>query len=461
MKAALRQFSGQITGEMNRVIAGELSDKVFGKGGVLGGAGGLFADAFRPEKGASGLLGALKPSSDTSAVTASFASLQTTGIDPATSAFARLTAEVDRAAGAVGRNPGETVPGASGPLFAGTAAEAGRSGEQSIANLFKAPAKDAAGLGASLVDVRTSAQRFGDILGPASGVLAGLAREGSGAASALRLLPALIQAAGAASGGKGIGGAVGSLFGSAGGSNLGTIFGGGSSSGGIGFGTGFGFGNEDLGLFFHKGGIVGQTVDKRPVASGVFAEAAKYHSGGLVGKAADQAKGLAANEVPAILLGGPKGVREEVLKASDPRHRDNHGAALLQIIQGAAGGKGGSAFASAFAKGGDGKAMTGLASITNLFTDARKYHTGGIAGQKPDGLAVNVSPILRASAAPRYLMAPKPASDEGKAAPAGANKTVNVNLVQNFAKGVGRDTINQAAAASARELQIAGARGFN
>ena len=87
----------------------------------------------------------------------------------------------------------------------------------------------------------------------------------------------------------------------------------------------------------------------------------RYHDGGTVATA--QAPGLAANEVPAILMGGPKGTREEVLHASDPRHRDNMGAALLRLI----------------ASGG---AMRGNAA--GYSKPAVRYHSGGIAGLQPD-----------------------------------------------------------------------------
>jgi hypothetical protein len=77
--------------------------------------------------------------------------------------------------------------------------------------------------------------------------------------------------------------------------------------------------------YFHEGGIVGKTTDTRSVSSSVFTNATKYHSGGLVG--------LSRNEVPAILMGGPKGTREEVLRGDDPRHQDNIAPQLLRMIQ--------------------------------------------------------------------------------------------------------------------------------
>jgi hypothetical protein len=88
---------------------------------------------------------------------------------------------------------------------------------------------------------------------------------------------------------------------------------------------------------FHSGGIVGQPPATRNVSMGLFASAPRYHTGGIVGKAADKVgEALKHNEVPAILMGGPKGKREEVLRADDPRHRDNLGMSVVARILDAA-----------------------------------------------------------------------------------------------------------------------------
>jgi len=84
---------------------------------------------------------------------------------------------------------------------------------------------------------------------------------------------------------------------------------------------------------FHSGGIIGQPPATRNVSMGLFAGAPRYHTGGIVGKAADKvSEKLKHNEVPAILMGGPKGKREEVLRADDPRHRDNLGMSAVPRI---------------------------------------------------------------------------------------------------------------------------------
>lgn len=67
--------------------------------------------------------------------------------------------------------------------------------------------------------------------------------------------------------------------------------------------------------FAHTGGVIGRTaLLSKPVAPGWFSSATRYHSGGIAG--------LRPDEVPTILQKG-----EEVLTASDSRHRDNGGMA--------------------------------------------------------------------------------------------------------------------------------------
>lgn len=108
----------------------------------------------------------------------------------------------------------------------------------------------------------------------------------------------------ASSGGGSSGAALSSIFGS--------LFVGGGSGGGEAFSGFAGF----LSSYFHDGGVVGaKTGVKKTVPTIAFNGAPRYHSGGIAG--------LKPNEVPAVLMGGPKGLREEVLTADDPRHSDN------------------------------------------------------------------------------------------------------------------------------------------
>lgn len=68
-------------------------------------------------------------------------------------------------------------------------------------------------------------------------------------------------------------------------------------------------------------------------SASMFKDAPEYHTGGTV-LSGEQIPGLKRHEVAAILMGGPKGTREEVLTADDPRHRDNIAPALFQRLQG-------------------------------------------------------------------------------------------------------------------------------
>lgn len=85
-------------------------------------------------------------------------------------------------------------------------------------------------------------------------------------------------------------------------------------------GTGQSQASLDAGQIFHAGGIVGGPAPSRAVSPAWFRNAARYHTGGIAG--------LRPDEVPAVLQRG-----EEVLTASDPRHRNNGGggAPVIQL----------------------------------------------------------------------------------------------------------------------------------
>lgn len=107
------------------------------------------------------------------------------------------------------------------------------------------------------------------------------------------LTDALFKSVGGGSGG---GGLVGSLLRSAGGSMSGSMQASfsGTSLGSSGFGSGAAYGNADLGLFLHSGGIAGQEhTFTRPVDPTVFRHAPRFHTGGVAG-----------DEVPAVLKRG-------------------------------------------------------------------------------------------------------------------------------------------------------------
>lgn len=210
--------------------------------------------------------------------------MQTAAIASSTSALDLLTQAANAAAGAMGGAP---------------LGEPGASPDQS--------AEDAAATVRELGQGASSAASDVSKLATAAGA-------GGGALGRLPSIVSLFQSAVASMSSTGGGG--GGLF-----SGIAGLFGG---SGGIGY-------EEALVTtgIFHQGGVVGSPPATRSVASSVFAGAPRYHTGGIVGRAADKLK---SNEVAAILMGGPKGRREEVLHASDPRHRDNLGMNALAKI---------------------------------------------------------------------------------------------------------------------------------
>jgi phage-related minor tail protein len=261
-KDALKNFAASISREMNATIGKELSQQVFGKGGLFGGAGGSLADLFGGKdrkKGADD-----KPTVDTSGVQQSFSTLSTQGIDPTISAFGRLQSAIDSAANSVGSgatSPSRTTGdfarldrGQTPAVEAPTAGDFARldrgqtSGEQSVLDMFRDASKSSDTLSAS----NTQA---------ASTVLQ-LARAASSGGGALSALPSIIQsiiaatsatsASGAAAGGGGLFGAIGSLFG------------GSSASGAVNLGTVTG---ADLALVYKSGGYTGDTDPRK--AAGV------------------------------------------------------------------------------------------------------------------------------------------------------------------------------------------------
>jgi hypothetical protein len=309
-KDALKSFIASIGKEINGTVGRELSASVFGPGGVAGGIGGMFANLFGGPQRA--------PSLDTSGATQSLA-LFRGQVDPTAQALNRLQQAADGAAGAMQAKGDATLPTGDfarldrgqTPTANPTTGDFSRldrslpTGEQSVIDQFN-QARGADELARADTQAADAAIK-----------LATSAARGSDALAGLPGIVQMILNAASASGASSSGGFIAKLFGSAG------------SSGAVNMGSATG---ADLALFYHSGGIVGQGSDRRPVPQSVFANAAKYHTGGLVGGGAN-AK-LAAHEVPAILMGGPPGTREEVLHASDPRHRDNLSPAVAAIVFG-------------------------------------------------------------------------------------------------------------------------------
>ncbi len=192
---------------------------------------------------------------------------------------------------ASGALPGNVGGGGIAPIFSGDTSENAKGDLGDILGDF----------GGSVNDVEGGNKDLAKTIPTVTSVLGRLAGVTNSATSALSILPSIISLISSSAGASSASSA-GGLFGA-----IASAFGGGSSTGAA-SGT---FTNE----LFHDGGIAGQPTTRRTTASNVFAGAVKYHSGGIAG--------LQPDEVPAILMGGPKGKREEILTAKDPRHRDN------------------------------------------------------------------------------------------------------------------------------------------
>ena len=183
----------------------------------------------------------------------------------------------------------------SGLLGGGQAAKPGASSSPDVAGL--AALESAAASGADSLDTATSslvanADRASSAFGSLPGVLGQFAT----------YIQALLTSSSTSSAVST--GSAGSWFAG--------LFGSGSSAGGS-SAAGTVASDDALALFFHNGGVVGDGGGNvRMMDPSAWASPVRYHQGGIAG--------LAPDERPAVLRMG-----EEVLRADDPRHRDNGG----------------------------------------------------------------------------------------------------------------------------------------
>jgi hypothetical protein len=323
---AIKKFANSIQREISASVGSSLSAQLFGKNGALGGAGGLFADLFGGKNRNAAADVAVKNTAQESFRLSEIAAqnagdkaqVAAANVSQANAAVSSATALTDLAAAAQAAAVSlRSVTGTPLPPLPGTTGDFARldrgqrAGESTVPDV--------------LADTSRSSERLTDANVQAATSVVRLASAAARGGDAMSLLPGVIQqiiaaasTAGATSSGGGLLGSLASLF--SGSSAAAPSF--------VDLGTATG---ADLALFFHSGGIVGQDRDMRPAPAGVFDAAPRYHTGGLVGGPAREPS-LAANEVPAILMGGPKGVREEVLTADDPRHSDRLTPELRQII---------------------------------------------------------------------------------------------------------------------------------
>lgn len=221
-KGSFRDFADSIAQDIVRATVKQNLGKLFEFVSGSDALSGIFGSPNRPAVGAPPVSLNVEP------VNLSLTALQTQGIDPTIAALLRLQQQLNLTAAPV------VTPGVPST---GDFARFDRSntGEQSIADLFQEPATDAESLGNALVDTRTSAQAFTDVLGLAAPALASLGKAGSAAGVALSVLPSLLSVLSATGASKGIGEAIsgaGSLFSGGGFGDIASFFGGFFANGG-------------------------------------------------------------------------------------------------------------------------------------------------------------------------------------------------------------------------------------
>jgi hypothetical protein len=269
--AALKNFANAIGKQINDTVAKDLSNQVFGKGGIFGGAGGSLADlfggkerkaaelanaantpqeAFRRSEIAAGNLAspeATAKQSETTASTAAAGALNE--LDSAARAAAAALNEIASRGTGVPPTTGDFARLDRSPVEGPTTGDFARldrgqtSGEQSVLDMFRDASKSSETLGDSNTKAASAALQ-----------LASAAVRGGGA---LGSLPSIVQsiitaaqAASASSSGGGLLGGLAGLFG-----------GGGSAAGAVDFGTTSG---EAAALFWSTGGYTGGTDPKKP-----------------------------------------------------------------------------------------------------------------------------------------------------------------------------------------------------
>jgi hypothetical protein len=264
---------------------------------------------------------------------------QTAAVQASTTALDALSTAASSAANAVRPASAGAAPGSPGAAASSSAAP-------NTTPLSQVAGQDQASAAAdpeatqAIADARKAVDGMGATADTASSAVTALASAAGKGGSALSIFPSLLNmiasaastfvasltASSAASGAGSNAGFWASLFGSSGSGRADTAYMGSAATS-----------SAPSSYIFHDGGVVGGSGVVRPTPPGIFAGAVRYHTGGVVGQKPDgspiyASDTLKSNEVPAILMGGPKGTREEVLHATDPRHRDNLGVQVFQQI---------------------------------------------------------------------------------------------------------------------------------
>lgn len=415
-KKAGVQFFDEITRGINATVAKNFSEQLFGKGGIFGGIGGIFSGGFGGGSVATppingdprerpGLFGAGIAAGAQAPVVTAITTASTTN---STAISTALSTTSTTASGAI---VSAVNLGSQAVVTAIQGLQLGGGSAQSVFAAF-----DTQGIG--IGSTQPSAQR--DILRQMEGSSGTIEEAATGASAALQTLATNSKTTGASFSG---------LF-----NIISSLFSGGGSGGG-GYGQLIG---SIASLFLHKGGVVGQTNDVRQVS--IFNNAPRYHTGGVAG--------LKPNEVPAVLMGGPKGVREEVLTAKDPRHVDNGGALTQKLL-------GTPQTIKLLIE--ELRQESKAPSVLRDLERASKRELGGPVSANSLYRVNEKGPELLQVAGKQYLMT---GVQGGNVAPvqAGARST-SVTINQSFAPGTDMRTVNQGARMAGRAVQGVARRG--
>jgi len=427
-KEAIRRFASDITRQMNAEFGRDFATKLFGKEGIFGNLPGQVGEFFNKDGKK-----APAPLVDTAPLSGALRALQTAGVDPTTAAFQRLTAVIDQIAATAG---GQPAAGGAPALTTGDFTRMDR-GQSAAQEQVAAATKDA----------EKSAQDLAESNGNAAASVLQLASAAARGGNALSLLPQIIQMILASAQAATTSGAGSSPFG-----NLGSLFGNLGTTSGVPpnpFAMTASQAVSTAGSTFippfASGGYTGD-IDPKKVAGAVHGReyvfdavatramgretldrmqtAARKDDPALAAAAliervraisggddVRRTAGLKPHEVPAILMGGPKGVREEVLTADDPRHKDNLSPGLARLID-----------------------------------RLPRYHDGGIVGEKS-----YLVPSMN------YLTPPAPTREreEGWSGGTAAAPIYNLNVSVTAPQGASRETAMQFGATAGRSIQLA------
>jgi hypothetical protein len=313
--SVLQPIGGQIAGTFTKLLVTDpLQKQLEAQFKSLSEGDGLFAGLFR------GAMGIKDP--------------KTGALDAQTLAVQASTTALDTLANAANSAANAVRPGSAGEQGAASPATPTSTPLGQAVGGDQQPASTDPEAAQAIADARRAVDGMGKSTDAASSAVTALATAAGKGGGALSLFPSLLNMIGSA-----VSSFVVSLTASSAASGAGSsagfwasLFGASSSSGAAASGGSFGSSTTPSSYIFHDGGVVGGSGVVRQAPAGIFAGAVRYHTGGIVGQKPDGSPVYASDvlktgEVPAILM-----KNEEVLRADDPRHRDNLGESAFRAI---------------------------------------------------------------------------------------------------------------------------------